>query len=110
MSSPNFGAYVRALNTAFPGIASPWNTTIQTTLNIKQSRLNLKIDIMIYQLRFVLSTQLLQTLSQKNISPPQWEAFISVYQGWAIYDYMIPYNDDQQIAKESVNLLKKFGM
>jgi len=113
MTIPNFKAYVQAMNTYFPGIASPWNTTIQTSsLNIKYQSLSstLKIDITIYQPRLVLPAPLLQRLSPKNVSPPQWEVFISVYHGGMIYDYMIPYNGDQQIAKESANLLKNHGM
>lgn len=108
---PNFKAFVKAMNTRFPGIASPWNTIVQpSSLNIKyQSQSpSVSLSITIYQPRLVLPSQLLQILS--NISVPQWEVFISVFQGGTMYDYMIPYNDDHQIANESANLLKNHGI
>mgnify|MGYP000591316667 CR=1 FL=1 len=106
-STPNFGAFVLSLNTEFPGISTLRNTTIHQSirLNIMYLSSSLTISITIYQPHFLLPTQLSQ-----NTPIPQWKVFISVNHGGPFYDRLIPYKDDQQIARESIKLLKNHGM
>jgi hypothetical protein len=108
MSSPNFAAFVQALNNSIPNISNPSNTSVSSSLTIR-FRSHPRIIPTLFG-----SIVVHQTWSPHpifgSIVVHHWEVSISVNQGGMIYDYKVPFSDDQQIAKESINLLKNHGV